>query len=386
MAATDAKPFPIKNTAYRVYFPILDADGDLVTGATGLDSEVSLDGATFADCTNEATEIATSSGIYYLDLTSSEMNTDCTVLQVKTSSSGAKTTVMTLYPVDTGDVKVDVTAFGGTAGAFAGGRPEVNASHAGGTAWASGAITADSIASNAITAAKIATGAIASAKFAAGAIDAAAIATDAITDDKIQTAAITASKFASGAIDAAALNATAVAEIADGVWDEAISGHLTSGTTGAALNGAGSAGDPWSTALPGAYGAGTAGKIVGDNLNGTMTSRASQTSLDTLATYVDTEVAAIKTKTDNLPAAPAATGDIPTAAQNAAGLLDLANGVETGLTVRESLRAAVSALVGILAGAATGTITIRNYGNTKTRITATVDADGNRSAVTLDVS
>jgi hypothetical protein len=35
--------------------------------------------------------------------------------------------------------------------------------------------------------------------------------------------------------------------------------------------------------------------------------------LSTLAGYVDTEVAAIKAKTDNLPAAPAAVGDIPTA-------------------------------------------------------------------------
>jgi hypothetical protein len=36
--------------------------------------------------------------------------------------------------------------------------------------------------------------------------------------------------------------------------------------------------------------------------------------LATIAGYVDTEVAAIKAKTDNLPAAPAATSDIPTAA------------------------------------------------------------------------
>lgn len=37
--------------------------------------------------------------------------------------------------------------------------------------------------------------------------------------------------------------------------------------------------------------------------------------LATIAAYIDTEVAAIKAKTDNLPAAPAATGDIPTVAQ-----------------------------------------------------------------------
>lgn len=97
MASTDATPFPIKNQAYRVTFPILDADGDLVTAAGSLDSEVSKDGGTFADCTNEATEIATSSGMYYLDLTSTEMNADTVAIIVK--STGGKTTPIVLYPV-----------------------------------------------------------------------------------------------------------------------------------------------------------------------------------------------------------------------------------------------------------------------------------------------
>lgn len=156
MASTDAKPVPQKNVAYRVTFPILDADGDLVTGAAGLDSEVSKDGGTFADCTNEATEIATSSGVYYLDLTSTEMNADTVAVIVKTSTSGAKTTTLVMYPEETGDIRVNVTAYGGTAGTFASGRPEVNTTHAAGTAWGSGAITAASIASDAITAAKVA--------------------------------------------------------------------------------------------------------------------------------------------------------------------------------------------------------------------------------------
>ena len=90
------------------------------------------------------------------------------------------------------------------------------------------------------------------------------------------------------------------AQTADQVWDELLSGHATAGSTGAALTAAGSAGDPWSTAVPGSYGAGTAGKILGDNVNATISSRASQTSLDTLDDYVDTEVAAIKAKTDQL--------------------------------------------------------------------------------------
>jgi hypothetical protein len=114
MASTDARPVPQKNVAYRVTFPIFDADGDLVTGATGLDSEVSKDGGTFADCTNEATEIATNSGMYYLDLTSTEMNADTVAIIVKTSSSGAKTTPIVIYPEEAGDVRVNVTQVNGT--------------------------------------------------------------------------------------------------------------------------------------------------------------------------------------------------------------------------------------------------------------------------------
>lgn len=44
----------------------------------------------------------------------------------------------------------NVTYFGGAAGTFAAGRPEVNTSHAAGTAWGSGAITAASIAASAL--------------------------------------------------------------------------------------------------------------------------------------------------------------------------------------------------------------------------------------------
>jgi hypothetical protein len=113
MASTDARPVPRKNVAYRVYFPILDADGDLVTGAASLDSEVSLDGAAFSDCTSEATEIG-STGLYYLDLTAGEMNADAVIVQVKTATSGAKTTPIILYPEEVGDIRVDVKQINGT--------------------------------------------------------------------------------------------------------------------------------------------------------------------------------------------------------------------------------------------------------------------------------
>lgn len=44
------------------------------------------------------------------------------------------------------------------------------------------------------------------------------------------------------------------------------------------------------------------------------------TDLQTLEDYVDTEIAAIKAKTDTIPASPAATGDIPSAATNASAV------------------------------------------------------------------
>lgn len=77
------------------------------------------------------------------------------------------------------------------------------------------------------------------------------------------------------------------AAIADAVWDEATADHSDVGSTGAAITAAGSAGDPWATALPGSYGAGTAGKIVGDNINAPIGT-------------VDAVVDAIKAKTDSL--------------------------------------------------------------------------------------
>ena len=100
----------------------------------------------------------------------------------------------------------------------------------------------------------------------------------------------------------------------------------------------------------------------------------------------NTSITAIKAKTDNLPASPAATSDIPSAAANAAALLDSADGVETGLTPRGALRLIAAALAGKVSGAGGSTVTIRNVGDTKNRIQATVDSDGNRSAVTTDAS
>lgn len=113
-----------------------------------------------------------------------------------------------------------------------------------------------------------------------------------ITTDKLDTALVldgAVYQYTANALELAPTGGSAptVSQIADAVWDEAIAGHLTAGSTGNALNAAGSAGDPWSTPIPAAYGVGTAGNLVGNNLNATVSSRATQTSVDTIDGIVD---------------------------------------------------------------------------------------------------
>jgi hypothetical protein len=76
--------------------------------------------------------------------------------------------------------------------------------------------------------------------------------------------------------------------------------------------------------------------------------------------------------------------DLATSAVN--DILDAANGVETSFTLRQALRLILSALAGKLSGAGTTSIAIRDINDTKDRIDATVDASGNRTAVTTNVS
>ena len=103
MAATDAKPIPQKNVDYRHSFAIRNSSGGLITSWTGADTEVSKDGAAFADATNEATEIG-SSGVGYIDLTAAEMNADSVVVKVTVTNTDAIPYVVTINPEEDGDI------------------------------------------------------------------------------------------------------------------------------------------------------------------------------------------------------------------------------------------------------------------------------------------
>ncbi len=171
-------------------------------------------------------------------------------------------------------------------------------------------------------------------------------------------------------------------ENADAIWDEALSGHLGAGSTGEALdNASGGGGGPsaatiadavWDEALSGHTTGGTAGKALGD-----------------VDTHTDTETgatairAALGLATANLDTQLDA---LPTANENADALLDRSNGVETGFTLRQALRLVLSGIAGKISGAGTANVLIRDVNDSKNRISAVVDASGNRSTVTKDVS
>jgi hypothetical protein len=65
-------------------------------------------------------------------------------------------------------------------------------------------------------------------------------------------------------------------------------------------------------------------------------------------------------------------------------LLDRTDGIETTWTLRKTTRVMFAVLAGKLSGAATTAVAIRDVADTKDRVTATVDSNGNRTAVTLD--
>ena len=135
-----------------------------------------------------------------------------------------------------------------------------------------------SMAANGIAATSIATGAITNTKFAAGAVDAAALAANAISDTKIATGAFTAAKFAAGAFDA--------------VWT-VTTRELTAFSTALALN-------VWHVLESAIVTASTIGLKLKTNVDAVLSTRSSQASVDAIGTAVDTEVAAIKAKTDQL--------------------------------------------------------------------------------------
>lgn len=154
--------------------------------------------------------------------------------------------------------------------------------------------------------------------------------------------------------------------------------------------------DPWAIPLPGAYPAGTAGHILGSNLDAPISTR---------STFAGGPVARVvepvTVGTNNDKTGYAITQAFPA---NFAALAITANGgvtvgdrsgfslaasgldaisVEPGINVRQALAPILAATAGTISGVGTGTISIRGGNATTTRITATIDPAGNRASVVL---
>lgn len=176
----------------------------------------------------------------------------------------------------------------------------------------------------------------------------------------LATGAITAAVIAQNAIDADALAAEVTTELQAGL------------ATGAALS--------------------SVTAYVNPGVSSIYSGMATAVALTTVDDFLDTEVnsllaysVVIKAKTDVIPSSPAALGDamaLTTAAVDA--VLD--DPVEGAFTLRQAMRLILAASAGKVSGAGTSSITIRDINDTVDRITAEVDASGNRAAVTKTVS
>lgn len=210
-------------------------------------------------------------------------------------------------------------------------------------------------------------------------------------------------------------------QVENAVWNATEASHLTAGTTGAALNAAGSAGDPWATTLPGSYIAGQAGYIVGHNLDAAVSTRmatfiytapdnadiaaiaaklpANSIADETLVINATNAImaavgspmqagAAVELATSQPNYAPAKAGDamsLTTAERTAVAnaLLDLADAIETGITPRTAIKGMVAALFGLTGTAGQNPEVYENPAGTATRLTVANDSSGNRTAVTI---
>lgn len=325
--------------------PFLDED-DGKTAETSLtisqaDVRLSKNGAAFAQRSASGNLSHMENGYYALPLSTTDTNTVGT-LRVHVHESGALPVWVDIQIVEeaiydalfaasaTGLLPANVTQFGGSSGTFASGRPEVNVSHWRGTqpnTLQSGRV--DSYVG------AVASGVIAAASFAANALDAVwSTAARTLTAGTNIVLAKGTGITGFNDLSAAEVNAEVDSALAD--YDAPTHAELTS-----ALG----------------------------NLN--------DLSASDVRDAVGLASADLDTQLSDIANAIAGLNDIEAA--------DVLNAVyEEAESVQDFLRLARAALVGLVTGAETTTIKFLGADETTERIVATVDTDGNRSAVTVD--
>lgn len=152
----------------------------------------------------------------------------------------------------------------------------------------------------------------------------------------------------------------------------------------------------WDALLTGITTASSIGKLIKDNLDAAITSRSSHSAADVWASGTRTltsfgtliaDIWANVTRTITGTVTVGTNNDKTGYALSSAGVDAIHdNEAETGITFREEARINIAANSGKTNGALGPTFNIRNAADTKDRVSATVDADGNRTAITRDLT
>jgi hypothetical protein len=211
--------------------PILDASGVAVTDGVVGDLKISKNGAAPAALNGSATLTHRHTGHYSLALTASDTDTvGSAEVVIDDTVNAMPTKVVTVIeeavydamfvasaPGYVANAPVNVAQFGGSNGTFSGGRPEVNTSHAAGTAWNSGAIGASTLAADTITDAKVASDVtIASVTGAVGSVTGNVGGNVTGSVGSVASGGITAASFGANAITAAKLDPDVTTELQAG--------------------------------------------------------------------------------------------------------------------------------------------------------------------------
>lgn len=366
---------PKKNSAFIMYVGLPDYAnlGRLKSGPTMAagDFKVSKDGGAFANLTN--LPVATGVAVQ-LSLTSTEMNADNVTIACIDQTSPAEW-CDTIVNVQTSARQVDDLAFPATSGRSivvdAGGLVDANMVKAGPTGAGTAQTTGDIFARIGAPA-----GASVAADIAAVKVDTAAVKVQ--TDKLVFTVA---NQVDVNVIDwkgaaAPAMTGDAFARLGAPAG-ASISADIAAGFARlGAPAGASIAADIAAVKVDTASISASALTAAGVRAAVGLASANLDTQLAAIAGYIDTEVGTIIT---NIAA-------LPTANANADALLDRANAIETGWTLRQVMRILASVLGGKLSGAGTATETFRSITDGKDRVTATVDSSGNRTAITTDAT
>lgn len=336
---------PKKNVAYSFHVPLPSQANTKVmqsnpTIAAG-DFKVSIDGGALNNLATLPSVEPAGSKLVLISLSASEMNGD-EIMVVCSDASGSEWCDV-VVKIDTTARQIDDLAYPTTSGRSL----DVTATGAAGIDWGN-VENPTTVVGLSGTTVKTATDVEADTVDIQGRLPAALV--SGRMDSNVQAAAdgvLTAAKFASGAFDA--------------VWSvaartlTAFSFSVTVGTnndkSGYSLSAAGIQAI-WDALTSALTTAGSIGKLLVDNINATISSRLASASYTT----------------------PPSVADI------------LAGVIEGSITLKGALRLALAALTGKASGGGTTTVIFRDTGDTKARITATVDSSGNRTAVTRDIT